>query len=76
MVGCSTVYVRLLDEGTDVFRPVSAQLVRDSTYLLGGENIFDPEDEHWEFPPGTTVNVEARRKGTRRRSKNPDLSQI
>jgi hypothetical protein len=60
MIDCSTVYVRLLGEGTEVFRPVPAQVVGDSAYLLGGEDIFDPDDEAWEFPPGTTVKVQSR----------------
>jgi hypothetical protein len=60
VVGCSTVYVRLLDEGTDVFRPVPAKPLRDSTYLLGGEDIFDSKDELWEFSPGATVDVESK----------------
>jgi len=51
------VYVRLLDEGTDVYRPVSALLISEDEYLLLGEDIYDPEDEHWEFPPGARVRV-------------------
>jgi hypothetical protein len=58
-VSTPVVYVRLLGEGTVVFRPVPARKVADSIYLLQGEDIFS-SDEDWEFAPGTTVNVEAR----------------
>lgn len=54
------IYVRLLNEGTEVFRPVNAVRVTDDTYTLGDEWGYDPSDEEWEFPPGTTVRVETR----------------
>lgn len=53
-----TVYVRLLEEGVDVWRPVSA-------YWLGGD-VFElshapmPDDEMWEFGPGSRVVVKTR----------------
>jgi hypothetical protein len=50
-----TVYVRLLGEGTEVFRPVPAIPVADSRYTLQGDEIFQPDDENWEFAPGSTV---------------------
>jgi hypothetical protein len=56
----TTVSVRLLEEGTEVFRPVPAVLLTDSRYVLGGQEIFQPDDEKWEFPPGTTVITESR----------------
>lgn len=55
-----TVYVRLLGEGTEVFRPVPAIVLSGSKCVLRGQEIFDPIDEDWEFLPGTTVNVEER----------------
>ena len=54
------VYVSLLDEGVEVFRPVPALMLPDSNSLLRGEDIFHRGDEKWEFPPGTTVRVEER----------------
>ena len=50
----STIYVQLLDEGTDVWRPVSAELVSIETYRIVGD-APDPETERWEFAPGDLV---------------------
>ena len=52
------VYVRLLNEGTNVFRPVSAIQIDAGLYQLEGFDIYDPDDEEWEFLPGTVVLVE------------------
>jgi hypothetical protein len=54
----STVYVRLLDEGTEVFRPVPSIWKYGSRYLLEGKELLESNDEHWEFPPGSIVEVE------------------
>ena len=55
-----TIYVKLLNEGTNVFRPTSA-LVRDqNAYLILGDDKYDPEDEIWEFTPGSLVYVATR----------------
>jgi len=51
----ATVYVRLLDEGTDVWRPVPALPVGAGRFLLRPTDAYDPDDEKWEFLPGTTV---------------------
>ena len=48
------VYVRLLDEGTDVWRPVAATAQGDGTYVLAEAQI---SEEKWEFPPGSRVTV-------------------
>ena len=50
----TTVYVFLPDEAVDVWRPVSAEHIRDDVYRLLGE-APDPEIEKWEFPPGQLV---------------------
>jgi len=54
------IYIQLLGEGTLVYRPVPAIEVGENIYQLKGEEIFDPEDEEWEFLPGTKVSVEQR----------------
>ena len=54
------VYVRLLGEGTEVHRPVPATPVGAGTVLLLEPEGYDPEDEEWEFTPGTVVRVERR----------------
>ena len=54
----TTVYVRLLDEGTDVFRPTLADLTPDGFYKLRPTEDYDSEDERWEFLPGQVVRCE------------------
>jgi hypothetical protein len=49
------IYVALLGEDVDVYRPVQAELRPDGTYELLGEV---PDDEQWEFVPGTVVRTE------------------
>jgi len=56
----NTVYVRLLGEGVQVYRPVSASQTTFDVYIIGDADIYDPEDEEWEFLPGTRVVVEER----------------
>jgi hypothetical protein len=52
----SIVYVRLLGEGTDVYRPVPAERISSNVFILGGQDILT-DDEVWEFSPGTKVRV-------------------
>ena len=52
-----SIHVRLLDEGTDVWRPVEAEFVGPDTYRITSLNP-DPEDEHWEFTTGDVVRCE------------------
>jgi hypothetical protein len=54
------IYVRLLEENVDVWRPVTAELVdnNDCTYRIIG---VQPETERWEFGPDTVVRCEERR---------------
>ena len=54
----AVVYVSLLDEGTVVWRPVEAERVSPSTYKLLEPTDYDPDDEHWEFLPGSVVVCE------------------
>src|SRR5215469_16163556 len=55
------IYVRLLDEGTDVWRPVRATALPDGTFLLLEPNGYDPDAEKWEFPPLTKVRCVRRK---------------
>ena len=52
------VYVRLLDEGSTAYRPSDAELLPNSTYKLISPSDYDPEDERWEFTPGSIVICE------------------
>jgi hypothetical protein len=49
------VYVRLLDEGVDVWRPVPAVDLGDGRYELAATEDYDPTIETWEFVPGSVV---------------------
>ncbi len=57
----TTIYIRLIDEGTDAFRPAEAELLESGFYRLQPTPNYDPEDEHWEFTPGTIVRGEQRK---------------
>jgi hypothetical protein len=59
--GRHEVYVKLLDEGVDVWRPVEATALADGRYRLEPTVDYDPELETWEFLPGSTVRCELRR---------------
>jgi hypothetical protein len=49
-----TIYVYLLEEGTDVWRPVEAEVLARDRYRIISENI-NPKDEKWEFVTGDIV---------------------
>jgi hypothetical protein len=55
------VYVRLLEEGTDVWRPVHATALSDGTFRLLEPDGYDPNTERWEFPPSTKVRCIAKK---------------
>jgi hypothetical protein len=46
------VYIRLLNEGTEVWRPVPALRIADGLYRLSGTRT---DEEEWEFEPGAIV---------------------
>jgi hypothetical protein len=52
-----TIFVELLEEGTECWRPVSAERLSEDTY-----RIVDavPEDEVWQFQPGEIVRCKPR----------------
>ena len=55
------IYVPLRDEGTDVVRPAEAVELGSGVYKILRPVDYDPEDETWEFPPGSLVRCERRR---------------
>jgi hypothetical protein len=57
----AVVYVRLLHEGTDVWRPVRATALPDGTFRLLEPDGYDPNAETWEFPPSTRVRCVPRK---------------
>jgi hypothetical protein len=56
MANKMTIYMPLLDEGTDVWRPVEAVREGDGYLVLGPM----PSEETWKFAPGTVVRCEFR----------------
>jgi hypothetical protein len=52
-----TVYVALLDEGVDVWRPVDAAVVGEDVVRLPDHA---PQGEQWAFAPGSRVRWEQR----------------
>jgi hypothetical protein len=51
------IYVALLDEGVDVWRPVSAERISEGIYRIS-QQPYDRDTERWEFEPGALVVAE------------------
>jgi hypothetical protein len=49
------IYVPLLNEGTSVVRPTQGVKLGDHVYRVLPTRDYDPDDEEWEFPPGSVV---------------------
>jgi hypothetical protein len=58
------IFVRLLNEGTEVSRPTEAVDFGNGLLKLLPTPDYDPEDETWEFPPGSIVRGEKRDVGS------------
>lgn len=57
MTDIAQIYIALLGEGVDVWRPVQAQYLNDNRYRI----LDQPRDhniESWEFEPGDIVLCE------------------
>ena len=52
------IYLELIGEGTDVWRPVEAELLDDDVYRI--TSSLDDPDEVWRFLPGELVRCERR----------------
>lgn len=50
-----TIYVKLLDEDVDVFRPVIAIRQKEGRYRILPVSDYQALDERWEFDPGAEV---------------------
>ena len=51
------IYVALLDEGVDVWRPVEAEHLHRDVYLIVSQP-YDRETEAWQFEPGDRVRTQ------------------
>ena len=49
------IYIPLLDEGADVWRPVEARKIGPDTYVIPHDSDPAAHAETWAFPPGSTV---------------------
>ncbi len=47
------IFIYLLNEGADVWRPVKAEIIDDGKYKILDEN--SEVDEDWQFKPGDIV---------------------
>ena len=54
------IYVRLLDEGLDVWKPIDARMVGENVFQIS-DQPYDSDLETWEFEPGDFVFCKARR---------------
>jgi len=51
------IHVRLLDEGTECSRPTRGVSIGNGLFKLLPTENYNPDDEHWEFIPGSIVRV-------------------
>jgi hypothetical protein len=51
----SEIYIPLLDEGMPVVRPTRGVPLGGGLYRVLATADYDPEDEHWMFPPDSIV---------------------
>ena len=49
------IYIPLLGEGVPVVRPAMGQKIKDNIFEVLESKQYDPEDEDWEFVPGSCV---------------------
>ena len=52
------IYIRLLNEATDVSRPTQALDLGGGLFNILPTSDYELEDETWEFVPGSTVRAE------------------
>jgi hypothetical protein len=56
-VTLAEIFVRLLDENVDVWRPVKAEQIASDRFRIT-EQPYDRDTERWEFEPGDEVMCE------------------
>lgn len=55
------IFVALLNEEIDVWKPVKAEYLGGNRYKLCQIYDYDPNIEQWEFSPGTIVECEIKK---------------
>ena len=58
-----SIYVPLLNEGTDVVRPTNGILLASGIFRVEPTADYDSELEEWQFPPGSEVRCVRERRG-------------
>jgi hypothetical protein len=61
MAKTERIFIPLLDEGVNVWRPTQAEPLADGTYRVLPTPDYDPDDEAWQFPPGSRVVCEVKK---------------
>ena len=51
-----TIYIPLLEEGVWTARPTQAEVIKDNVYKVLPTADYSPEEEKWEYLPGTFVH--------------------
>lgn len=54
----NTIYIQLLNEGLVTARPAPAKALEANIFLVLEPEDYDPEDEEWEFVPGSIVRCQ------------------
>ena len=57
------LHIPLLNEGTDVLRPTTGIFVAPDVVRVQATDDYDPDDEEWQFPPGSEVRCVAELRG-------------
>ena len=57
------IYIELFDEGTPTWRPTCGVELGHGLFLVLPTKDYDPEDETWEFLPGSVVICKSEFKG-------------
>lgn len=58
-----TIYIYLLDEGTDAWRPTLGEELKENVFRVLPAPNSNTEDETWEFEPGQIVKCVVRKMG-------------
>lgn len=51
------IYIKLKNEGTEVYRPISAVKLSENCYKISEDLLPEMIDEEWDFSPNDIVNV-------------------
>jgi hypothetical protein len=63
--GADPVFIRLLNEGTEVLRPTQGLVLGTNEVQVLATPDYDPSTEEWEFPPGSKVRCVSELRGDR-----------